>query len=900
MNDFTRRATAGLHFLQDHIHNWHFDIPTLFITLLVAPVGLYLLAILRKHAKTWGGFLVEGVCYWSGRLIVHSLAARFTLRRYCRLQLLKENKYLYVPSRSDVKLEIDKVFVNLTLEEQSDSGESYDHDTLFSAGNRIRVIGDPGSGKSSLVKRVFRDACAAAVAKPSKAKLPILVELKNLSVPKTIASQNLGEWFYTYLRETTKKSDIYKIEECFDNYARVTGLLILLDGLDEVSTSAYERLQAAVVALSDKLANLNQNNLVVLTMRTQLHQQVRDSFRDTFGKALFVKPFTPTDVYEFLSRWPFGDRRMGTAIYTELTDRPTLREMCTNPLVLAMYVADRQSGSDPITPDSRTDFYKRVLEELLIKRRLRQIGIEPAVGKLREQRERILGKLAYDHILDPKQPANCLHWKEAIDIVKTLMSCNEQRAEEIFMEIARDTGLVTQERERESFRFIHLTFCEFLAAREAVEGQTDGFVRLIELHKRLQNNRSFRTSARLLEVIPFACGLVPRSRRQDAITEIAGLNDDQLLARCFLETKAYENPNWKAFADRTRNALLGARPPHWNENWLRDLHLFNVVVRDATQCSAHLPNLELQVDLGGFYEELVKRQEGGSLSTLLAAYASHDAPAAFRLAEVTGLDLPGDFPEVIVNNCDQTPFLSLVLAAMVADSTRLSVWAAPLSEAALGSRLVAWCLYDRPPERGAIEAYLRAIPARLRWDAPPIFAKSLYAQILSLATNPPPSTDTPGSSYKRLQIVSRATPPRGLRWRRFEFTLAMMLALLVLVVMVFFGANSGTMRLGGMMTHRGSISFALITVGTIFSYVLLFRMVATKLFYRTLLNLSGGLPGGLTFGAMGYIVRLLGGLVGHGQFVDLPFSILMTRTERSLLASMNNIGRREPIRALGD
>jgi hypothetical protein len=35
-------------------------------------------------------------------------------------------------------------------------------------------------------------------------------------------------------------------------------------------------------------------------------------------------------------------------IYTDLTDRPTLRELCTNPLVLSMYVAQDQEAGHPI------------------------------------------------------------------------------------------------------------------------------------------------------------------------------------------------------------------------------------------------------------------------------------------------------------------------------------------------------------------------------------------------------------------------------------------------------------------------------------------------------------------------------------------------------------------------
>ena len=697
------------HFL-GRSNGWHFDIPTLIVTLLFVPLATYFLGILRKHGKTWGGFLFEGACYWVGRVVMHSLAARFTLKRYCRLELQKENKYLYVPSSTDVKLEIDRVFVNLTLEQQSTQTESYDQSTLFTAGNRIRVIGDPGSGKSSLVKRLFRDACLAATASPSKAKLPVLVELKNISIPNTIASKKLGRWLYDELKRSAARSAVYGMEDCFDNYARVSGLLVLLDGLDEVASAGYARVQDSIVGLSELLSNFSDRNTLILTMRTQLHQQIKDAFRSSFGKAVFVKPFSPTDIYEFLSRWPFTDRRVGPSIYAELTDRPTLREMCTNPLVLAMYVAERQSGSDPLTPESRTDFYRRVLDELLVKRRLRQTGPAPLPGKLREQRERILGRVAYEHLLDANQAAHSLHWAEAMRVVREVMKCGDQEAEDIFLAIAKDTGLVSQEKERETFRFIHLTFCEFLAAHEAVQGQKNGVDRLIDMHRAFRKDPTTRGPSRLIEVIPFACGLVQRLLRDDAISKVSALGDDRLLARCFLETKNYEHAAWQTFAESTRDSLMKTAESSWNEQWLQDLHLFNVVVRDAAQCSKYVPITGGQIDLGEFYEQLVRKQGGNSLPRLLAAYASHDAPAALRLAEISGLNLPVDFPEVVIDNCGQIPFLSLVVDKVLSGSERSLAWAVPLAEAGLGSRLVAGFLGSKAADRGAVDELLKSVP----------------------------------------------------------------------------------------------------------------------------------------------------------------------------------------------
>jgi predicted NACHT family NTPase len=261
------------------------------------------------------------------------------------------------------------------LEQLGSSTTVVDHSNLLEVGSRIRVIGDPGAGKSSLVKRLMRDACRLAQATPKKARLPVLIELKKCKVPGN-APKDIGAWFLAELKKEALKSDVYRMDECFDAYVRGSGLLVLLDGLDEVASAEYQKVQAAIAGLSQTLGKLSDKNAIVLTMRTQFHMQVKDAFRDSFGHVVALRPFTPSNIYEFLKRWDFGanQREQVNRVYKQLTDRPSLREMCSNPLVLSMYVASDQEKRNLVAPESRTEFYKKVTEELMIKRRLAQTG----------------------------------------------------------------------------------------------------------------------------------------------------------------------------------------------------------------------------------------------------------------------------------------------------------------------------------------------------------------------------------------------------------------------------------------------------------------------------------------------------------------------------------------------
>lgn len=736
------------------LEGWSFDFKSSIITLLIAPLFAYILLILRKYIKEWSNYLLEGLLYWVSRYIKHSFAGALTLKRYCKLKLSDDYRYLYVPSSLDIKLDVDTVFVPLTLEEQITNDCRYDHENILLLGNRIRVVGDPGSGKSSLVKKIYRDCLFLGLSKPSKARFPIIIELKNLDVP--VKTKELGNWFYNKLRSEADKSKVYRMSECFDSYAVSQGLLVLLDGLDEVSTTNYPKVQRAIEGLSDKLQQLSDTNCILLTMRTQFHQQIKDTYRSKFGHALFLKSFSPSDIYTFLTKWPFKIKSENNIarIYKELTDHPTLREMCTNPLILAMYIAEDQAAGHVVAPESRTEFYKKVTEELIIKRRLHQTGPAIAHSKLKEQRERILGRLAYVHMLDHKQATNTLLFADAYAIAIEITKCNKEEAVALINDIAKETGLISEEKPGQTFRFIHLTFCEFLAAYEAIDGQVDGWTNLLSTHTQFVKKNEPYLRSRLLEVIPFACGLLPRIKRETALSNVALLKDNDLLCRCFLETKYYDHACWAVFIENQKKYLLGVAEEKWDEQWLRNLHLFNIVIQDANQCSTHMPAISIPVNLQDFYQVLVNTQQE-SLYKLLTAYAKQDAAAVFRLAEISNLDLVNSFSSIIIDNCDQAPFYALIKQQALIDLDRIELWTSILSEAGLRSRIVSeWMTYDKPIEE--LRVYVNKVRRRDRWYKSHYPFDSFFTQCLTIALN------SSKSSFTMLKLMSRVPPPTSI------------------------------------------------------------------------------------------------------------------------------------------
>ena len=177
----------------------------------------------------------------------------------------------------------------------------------------------------------------------------------------------LADWAVQGLRDVVTEVPGFDMEACFDSYVSDAGILVLLDGLDEVPASAYPRTAEAIRALSRRLEQLSAKTIVVLTMRSQFHVQVAADFTSTFPRALHIRPLSTNDIFLFLTRWPYDQNVDVTTqvnrIYGDLTDRPTLREMCTNPLVLAMYVATDErvghtAGSRKRAPSSTRTWFR--------------------------------------------------------------------------------------------------------------------------------------------------------------------------------------------------------------------------------------------------------------------------------------------------------------------------------------------------------------------------------------------------------------------------------------------------------------------------------------------------------------------------------------------------------------
>lgn len=756
------------------------DIRSVIITVVALPVLYFLLRKLSKFLQKNLGKALDVALWVLGRVFQRSMARHVDFKRYARIQLEKASfRYLNTPGRFGVALETDRIFVPLTFE--TVTGELQTTEGLQKLGNRLRIVGDPGSGKTSLTKKMFREDCKNAVNNSRVARrLPIFIELKSFLPPKNITSEStLGKWALAKLKEQVTAVQGFSMAELFDSYTGEYGLDVFLDGLDEVASQSYERTAKAINELSRLLANKSGANRIILTMRVQFHQQVHSAFDDEFPPVVQIQPFSPGDIYTFLTRWPFRSDHSSniTRIYSDLTDRPTVRDMCTNPLVLAMYVAnDQDSEMQSRSADTRTAFYNQVVEELLVTRRSRQLGVT-ARSALREQRESILGRLALENLANPDNPANVVPWTRAIEIIMSTYNSTRDLAITHLHELERDTGIISEERPNESLRFIHLTFCEYLAAKEYAQGRKDGWAELIASHSMFSSSDQPQLRTRLVEVIPFTIGLLARSQRPEALSDVVRLKDQPILGRCLLETQLYDSDAfqvyWKSESDYLIN-IEDSNLDHTGGEWLNRLHLFNVVLSDQAQWAAIYAR-PVPISLGEMFNQIVAKDRD-RLTKVFSSYASQDPAASFRLAEATGVNLIMEHPSLIVDNIANPPFMDIAVERAQRQSEHIVNWALAFTEGSFRSPLVAARLNQVTPS-AAISVCLENIDSKFRWYpfAFPIYespsggfrvVSGMRRWFIRAGNNPSPSLLTASLT---LSASEAAMNPNSVRAVRLQF-----------------------------------------------------------------------------------------------------------------------------------
>lgn len=348
---------------------------------------------------------------------------------------------------------------------------------------RVVVLGDPGSGKSTMLKYL-----ALRLAKDKDAPLPILLPLN--AYAKALQQKEIN--LQTYLSEyfAARAESVASLAPLFKEAIEHGKAVILLDGLDEVQSNRASLVQKVEAFSHDVIAR---GNRVLVTSRIVGY---RDASLSAQAWSLYtLLDFTPEAIRTFANQWclAFEKSTLGDTPEAEkaakaeteslleaLRTNPGVERLASNPLLLTILALIKRQGVE--LPKSRIKLYDRYLETL-IEAWNRASALDKSAGRESLDYEatlEVLGPLAL-RIREENPTAGLVSGHQLQEWLAEYYMKEwdlkhgpaREKARE-FIENVRTHSNLLVERGEGQYGFIHLTFEEALAAYGLVDaGQMD-------------------------------------------------------------------------------------------------------------------------------------------------------------------------------------------------------------------------------------------------------------------------------------------------------------------------------------------------------------------------------------------------------------------------------------------
>ena len=236
-------------------------------------------------------------------------------------------------------------------------GRDLDADELARRSRRLVILGDPGSGKTWLAKRMVR-RCAEEALNALTAGVPVdEVELPLYTTCRQLFAAG-GD-----IRQAVVSSALDRLPESGGSRLATTlrmffternaPTLLVIDSLDEAHGSSERLRQADTLPWR-----------IVLTSRpSSWNHQLPIEQRDDSQLVGVLQPLRyPDDVEPFIQHWFTERPEWGKELSAKIARNPDLQQAVTVPLVLAFYCI---VGIDRRLPEFRRDLYSRVIRRIL-------------------------------------------------------------------------------------------------------------------------------------------------------------------------------------------------------------------------------------------------------------------------------------------------------------------------------------------------------------------------------------------------------------------------------------------------------------------------------------------------------------------------------------------------------
>ncbi|HWW77117.1 MAG TPA: NACHT domain-containing protein, partial [Pyrinomonadaceae bacterium] len=436
------------------------------------------------------------------RQVVLSVGGRlgFTRARYkaAFLKTYRELRNIYLDRIEQLDILATYVPLNVLSEAAGHVNQPAINVLLDAELNRIVILGDPGTGKTTLLKSFGVSLASNDYQRKHQARkgqeerpnhgrdlTPIYVELRDfanqLEKYPTLAEYIIGYILSRQLGGSDARTFLHRLltrKEC----------VVLLDALDEVGEDEYEAVRKAVhVFMSDTAESLPTTKArVVLTSR---HQNFLNIYGDwipsAFPRYYVLAPFSDDDIQRFLHNraddLPPG--KTPNALWEDIRDSNTL-DLHRTPLILTVSLGLYKIIPRYTIPESVARFYEEITKELLQRHDFRtrpylsKRNVFPSEFKLQFLREFALKAATRPGRFDE---FSYEEMGEAFgDLCRRNSRLSPDDRESFLHEIIDNAGLLRRVSDSGTYVFAHRSFHEYFTALQLSKTAEQGAADLIE------------------------------------------------------------------------------------------------------------------------------------------------------------------------------------------------------------------------------------------------------------------------------------------------------------------------------------------------------------------------------------------------------------------------------------
>ncbi|MDI9394795.1 MAG: HEAT repeat domain-containing protein, partial [Euryarchaeota archaeon] len=383
----------------------------------------------------------------------------------------------------------------------------------------IVILGDPGSGKSTLTKYIILSVLQLNIdeklSRLFNSHLPHRVELREFA---GLCAKKDCKTFLDYFQHLEETEGYSLTKEEVDNYLREDGkAIVIFDGLDEIfDPKEWKRINHMIVGFTLDYPKVR----VIVTSRIVGYKR---KILDDAGFIHFtLQDFEEEQIETFLDRWyplvvdekEIENRKL--RIISALKNSSSIRQLAGNPLLLTILAI---IGKHQELPRERWKLYDHaasvLVEKWEVNKHLKRSSVDmDFIGE--DDKKELLMKIAYKMQSGPEGLAgNFIHrealQKEIEDYLQSRYQKNTADAKLIAISIIdqlREVNFILCLYGADFYGFVHRTFLEYFCAMDIVQKFDNRELDLEELKS--DYFEKYWEDSTWHEVLSLVCGMKER------------------------------------------------------------------------------------------------------------------------------------------------------------------------------------------------------------------------------------------------------------------------------------------------------------------------------------------------------------------------------------------------------